>query len=118
MQLAEQLPKGHELTITSIAYDQARAVVFVGAEHPDIKAWSMRNAIAPLAVMKGHKGNVSSLVFCDGLHVLISGALDGLCIVWDERYKVVQVCSISKYSCCAQRIVLSTLFDSPDMTAT
>lgn len=91
MQLAEQLPKAHELPVTSIAYDQARGVVYVGAEHPDIRAWSMRSPNAPLAVLRGHKGNVSSLAFCDGIHVLISGALDGLCIVWDERYKVVQV---------------------------
>ena len=92
MQIAETVPAAHDSSITCLAFDQAHGIVYVGAEHPDIKVWSLKGSKkAPIATLKAHKGHLSSLVFCDGLNVLISGAVDGLIIVWDERGKVVQV---------------------------
>ena len=92
MQIADTVLKAHECTITCVAFDQARSIVFVGAEHTDIRAWSLKApGGAPVATMKAHKGHLSSLAYCDGLNVLISGGLDGLCVLWDERFKVLQV---------------------------
>ena len=94
MQIAETVPAAHDSSITCLAFDQAHGIVYVGAEHPDIKVWSLKGSKkAPIATLKAHKGHLSSLVFCDGLNVLISGAVDGLIIMWDERAKVVQVCT-------------------------
>lgn len=91
MQRAQAVPCAHESTITAVAYDQTRGVVFVGAEHPDIRAWSTREPSAtPLAHMRGHKGFVTALVYCEGTSVLISGSVDCHCILWDDRFKALQ----------------------------
>jgi WD40 repeat protein len=92
MQIVAKIDAAHETTVMCIAFDQAHSVVYVGAEHPDIKAWSLRaSGGVLLATLKAHKGHLSSLAFCDGLNILISGAVDGLIILWDERFKIVQV---------------------------
>jgi WD40 repeat protein len=100
MQIAKEVPHAHDANITCTAFDQAHGIVYVGAEHPDIRAWSLRSAgEGPSATLKAHKGHVTSLAFCEGLNVLISGGIDGLCILWDDRFKVLQARSATSAMC-------------------
>jgi WD40 repeat protein len=93
MQVVHKIPAAHDTIISAVAFDQTRGIVFVGAEHPDIRAWSTSSPEnQPLAVMKAHKGFVTSLSFCEGISVLFSGSVDGQCILWDDRFKPLQVC--------------------------
>lgn len=84
-------PAVHEAQVTAVAFDQAHNLVFVASTSPNIWVWNAKSSSTqPLAIMKGHKGAVTGLVYFSGMSIIISSSLDGTCIFWDDRFKVLQ----------------------------
>lgn len=107
MQMLKLFPAAHQEKITCVAFDPAHNQIFVAAQSPNIIVWNTKsNSSQPVAVMKGHKGAVTGLVYFSGMGLVISSSLDGTLVVWDDRFKVLQVgsCSIADLlSCVVER---------------
>jgi WD40 repeat protein len=87
-------PAVHEAKVTAIALDKAHNLLFVGSTGPNIWVWNTKSPTSqPLAIMKGHKGAVTGLVYFSGMNIIISSSLDGTCIFWDDRFKILQALS-------------------------
>ena len=103
MQMLKLFPAAHQEKITCVAVDPAHNQIFVAAQNPNIYVWSTTSRSSqPVAVMKGHKGAVSGLMYFTGMGLVISSSLDGTCIIWDDRFKVLQVrassfCNLLQY---------------------
>ena len=92
MQMIKMFPAVHEEKVTCIAMDSAHNLLFVAGHSNRILVWSTKsNSSQPVAIMKGHKGAITGLVYFTGMGLVISSSLDGTCIVWDDRFKVLQV---------------------------
>jgi WD40 repeat protein len=92
MQMLKLFPAAHQERITCVAVDPAHNQIFVAAQSPNIFVWSSSShSSQPIAVMKGHKGEVTGLVYFTGMGLVISSSLEGTCIFWDDRFKVLQV---------------------------
>jgi WD40 repeat protein len=92
MQMICKLPAAHQARIKCIAFDSAHNQLFVAAQSPNIYVWNTKSHSGqPIAVMKGHKGEVTGLIYFSGMGLTISSSLDGTCIIWDDRFKILQV---------------------------
>lgn len=93
MQMLKLFPAAHpDGKVTCVAVDPAHNQIFVAAQSPNIYVWSTTShSSQPVTVMKGHSGAVTGLVYFTGMGLVISSSLDGTCIIWDDRFKVLQV---------------------------
>lgn len=101
MQVCRVLCETHEARITCIALDQPRNLIWVAAEHGDIRVLPLSDGNR--STLKGHKGHVTGMTFLDGMNVMVSASVDGNCILWDaERLQILQA-SICRPQCkCAR----------------
>lgn len=90
MQVCRILNEAHQARITCVVLDQPRSVIWVAAEHGDIRVLPLTDGNR--STLKGHKGHVTGMTFLDGMNVVISASVDGHCILWDaERLLILQV---------------------------
>lgn len=89
MQVCRTLHDVHEARITCVVLDQPRNVIWVAAEHGDIRVLPLTDGNK--TTLKGHRGHVTGMLFLDGMNVVVSASVDGHCILWDaERLLVLQ----------------------------
>eukprot|EP00892_Ulva_mutabilis_P011728 jgi/Ulvmu1/8928/UM005_0019.1 len=93
MQVCRVFCEAQNARITCVVLDQPRNVIWVAAEHGDIRVLPLSDGNK--STLKGHKGHVTGMTFLDGMNVVVSASVDGNCILWDaERLVILQVLSV------------------------